>query len=60
MYNHNKAQQSKIRVYISWDILYVCGKENVLSFFDQNNYKEACIQLILLVLSFSLTFHITC
>ena len=24
MYNHNKAQQSKKRVYISWDILYAC------------------------------------
>ena len=24
MYNHNKAQQSKNRVHISWDILY-CG-----------------------------------
>ena len=23
MYNHNKAQQSKIRVHISWDILYI-------------------------------------
>ena len=23
MYNHNKAQQSKNRVYISWDILYI-------------------------------------
>ena len=23
MYNHNKAQQSKDRVHISWDILYV-------------------------------------
>ena len=23
MYNHNKAQQSKNRVYISWDILYL-------------------------------------
>ena len=23
MYNHNKAQQSKNRVHISWDILYV-------------------------------------
>ena len=22
MYNHNKAQQSKNRVHISWDILY--------------------------------------
>ena len=24
MYNHNKAQQSKNRVHISWDILYEC------------------------------------
>ena len=23
MYNHNKAQQSKNRVHISWDIVYV-------------------------------------
>ena len=23
MYNHNKAQQSKNRVHISWDLLYV-------------------------------------
>ena len=31
MYNHNKAQQSKNRVHISWDILYiyfVCLKLN--------------------------------
>ena len=26
MYNHNKAQQSKNRVHISWDILYVIDK----------------------------------
>ena len=25
MYNHNKAQQSKNRVHISWDILYHCS-----------------------------------
>ena len=25
MYNHNKAQQSKNRVHISWDILYAQG-----------------------------------
>ena len=25
MYNHNKAQQSKNRVHISWDILYIVG-----------------------------------
>ena len=24
MYNHHKAQQSKNRVHISWDILYIC------------------------------------
>ena len=23
MYNHNKAQQSKTRVHISWDVLYM-------------------------------------
>ena len=26
MYNHNKAQQSKKRVHISWDILYVSNR----------------------------------
>ena len=26
MYNHNKAQQSKNRVHISWDILYFGSK----------------------------------
>ena len=25
MYNHNKAQQSKNRVHITWDILYIAG-----------------------------------
>ena len=25
MYNHNKAQQSKNRVHISWDILYMAS-----------------------------------
>ena len=27
MYNHNKAQQSKNRVHISWDILYILEYE---------------------------------
>ena len=27
MYNHNKAQQSKNRVHISWDILYLHKEE---------------------------------
>ena len=28
MYNHNKAQQSKNRVHISWDILYEPSKDS--------------------------------
>ena len=28
MYNHNKAQQSKNRVHIFWDILYIYGDES--------------------------------
>ena len=31
MYNHNKAQQSKNRVHISWDILYV-GRSSCVSY----------------------------
>ena len=34
MYNHNKAQQSKNRVHISWDILY-----SLLSF----QHKNICL-----------------
>ena len=30
MYNHNKAQQSKNRVHISWDILYTCDSFSVM------------------------------
>ena len=32
MYNHNKAQQSKNRVHISWDILYPDHLQNWLDF----------------------------
>ena len=28
MYNHNKAQQSKNRVHISWDILYILNPDS--------------------------------
>ena len=35
MYNQNKAQQSKNRVHISWDILYVRSK--VLDGFEDHN-----------------------
>ena len=30
MYNHNKAQQSKNCVHISWDILYFMGTGEIL------------------------------
>ena len=30
MYNHNKAQQSKNRVHISWDILYLNKLDRVI------------------------------
>ena len=32
MYNHNKAQQSKNRVHISWDILYMVRIIDMLPF----------------------------
>ena len=38
MYNHNKAQQSKNRVHISWDILYIGGNELA---FDHKNESFA-------------------
>ena len=47
MYNHNKAQQSKNRVHISWDILYeniafddLCGR--AIFYF----YLYVCISFI--------------
>ena len=33
MYNHNKAQQSKNRVNISWDILYLLLKKHSDQFY---------------------------
>ena len=36
MYNHNKAQQSKNRVHISWDILYCISEYNFHGF--QNRF----------------------
>ena len=38
MYNHNKAQQSKNRVHISWDILYLTS--TYLAWFDELYKKE--------------------
>ena len=44
MYNHNKAQQSKNRVHISWDILYLRIKydkiDAVLQVNTQKNISE--------------------
>ena len=34
MYNHNKAQQSKNRVHICWDILYLCQQKGVPDIHD--------------------------
>ena len=45
MYNHNKAQQSKNRVHISWDILYgaVWCRYNAVNFLESshNGHPEA-------------------
>ena len=41
MYNHNKAQQSKNHVHISWDILYVFIKQG------EKNGKFACYVIAL-------------
>ena len=44
MYNHNKAQQSKNRVHISWDILYVISHGHgwgVVTLLDDN----VCIRM---------------
>ena len=58
MYNHNKAQQSKNRVHISWDILYTLHWGNtgdikhamklVLIYNwhkKQQNFKSKCMKL---------------
>ena len=38
MYNHNKAQQSKNRVHISWDILYDNGAVDVNHLYIQDRF----------------------
>ena len=43
MYNHNKAQQSKNRVHISWDILYsrfIAQKKNTMLYTTQQWQEE--------------------
>ena len=56
MYNHNKAQQSKNRVHISWDILYLIDfwglaedyKER-LRFFNLDNMGDSKLTKIHLI-----------
>ena len=45
MYNHNKAQQSKNRVHISWDILYLHEVKNINFAVDMGhvNAKSALV-----------------
>ena len=48
MYNHNKAQQSKNRVHISWDILYLKNEKLSLelSLHDLLNMEKICYTFI--------------
>ena len=51
MYNHNKAQQSKNRVHISWDILYrscACETSEDVKYFlnDVNEIKSKLVFII--------------
>ena len=50
MYNHNKAQQSKNRVHISWDILYVHSRQFKSAAMEEqwintlcNSWNNSCI-----------------
>ena len=46
MYNHNKAQQSKNRVHISWDILYECRVRIPLPVIQLRSYDCVAVYLI--------------
>ena len=52
MYNHNKAQQSKNRVHVSWDILYI---SLILDSIDSNPPYQAAD--LLLCRSFIILFN---
>ena len=48
MYNHNKAQQSKNRVHISWDILYYkTDIGNNWGYIDGNGNWVGAIKLVM-------------
>ena len=53
MYNHNKAQQSKNRVHISWDILYV-----VSDYISELNSGEFRLQVNDGIWKFWYSFHL--
>ena len=54
MYNHNKAQQSKTRVYISWDILYVAHFDELM----QEMRKFRALAMGLLFPAMTHRFHV--
>ena len=72
MYNHNKAQQSKNRVHISWDILYIFQKQQTCTIHNFTKTDEDYVLFniylvtsvrydIYMVLSDNyLTFAVTC
>ena len=64
MYNHNKAQQSKNRVHISWDILYLNGSKRPISLREYRIFVASIrrvlhLQRVFIHDAFSLNSHIT-
>ena len=69
MYNHNKAQQSKNRLHISWDILYMSvignkvvmkniGKIQISLIKTKHNKSQKLFMIVLNKLtSFNVFFH---
>ena len=55
MYNHNKAQQSKTRVHISWDILYLFNQRAVDINVWINNYVH--LKKIRLIIRASISIY---
>ena len=50
MYNHNKAQQSKNRVHISWDILY--------AYQQRYGFKPRYVSMLVCVLRLALSYDL--
>ena len=49
MYNHNKAQQSKNRVHISWNILYKTGVIVVIPEIPDHGCESNCLMMTNLI-----------